>query len=279
MGDKIVTLNQVLNNKDFENEFDVIIINDDIPVSFTKEDYNVKEGEPQYTDAEKEGRSGSATAVISPNTLAVYTNKYIKRPNPLNWTTIIDDAGIYNRSHIIGYKLSAKNLNPNNLFIGTEYLNQITMKSVEKELHDRITQNGRTYLYKVTPIYFKKDTVPYGVLMEAETINDNLEKDQFCRFCYNIQDGVKINYYDGGNEPIEKVYGTLEESKLKIVKERNEENNKYKNYSINVRTSTFHLMSKNCCSIKNIEKKYIQETRAAEDEILSKGFKLCKRCN
>ena len=156
MGDKIVTLNQVLNNKDFENEFDVIVINDDIPVSFTKEDYNVKEGEPQYTDA---------------------------------------------------------------------------------------------------------------------------EKDQFCRFCYNIQDGVKINYYNGGNEPIEKVYGTLEESKFKIIKERNEENNKYKNYSINIRTSTFHLMSKNCCSIKNIEKKYIQETRAAEDEILSKGFKLCKRCN
>ena len=279
MEEKRMTLKEALNNKDFANEFDAIIINDDIPVSFAKEDYNVKEGEPQYTDAEKEGRSGVAIAVISPNTLAVYTSKSIKRPDPINWTEVISKAKIYNRSHIIGYKLSAKALNPHNMFIGTAYMNQITMKGVEKELYDRITKNGRTYLYKVTPVYFKKDTVPYGILMEAETINDDLEKDHFCRFCYNVQDGVKINYYNGGNEPIEKVYGTLEEPKLKTTKERNEENNKYKNYSINIKTSTFHLMSKNCCSIKNVEKKYIQETRAAEDEITAKGFKLCKRCN
>ena len=61
-------------------------------------------------------------------------------------------------------------------------------------------------IYKVTPVYkFKEDVVPIGVLIEVDAINDS-ENFHKCRFCYNIQDGYKINYYDGSQEPIESAY-------------------------------------------------------------------------
>lgn len=133
-------------------------------------------------------------------------------------------------------------------------------------------------MYKVTPKYKQKeDVVPLGILIEAETI-DNGEKEQLCKFCYNIQSGIKINYYDGSNNPIEDVYGKREEYKIKTRIPKDESNNKYKEYSINVKTKMFHLFSKKCGYIKNIEPKYIQETKAFEEDIINRGFNLCKKC-
>lgn len=221
--EKIITLEQAMNNKNFDNEFNYIIINGYKPISFIKEDYEIIEGIPKYTDANKYGRSGVATAIISRNTLAIYTSQNIVYPKPINWSKTIQDAGFYNKSHIIGYSLSAKKEDTNNIFIGTKYLNKITMKNIENNLYYDIKKNNRIYLYKVTPMYkFKEDIVPLGVLLETETI-DKYEKKQICKFCYNIQNGKKINYYDGSNKPIEKVYGRREPIKeIKNRKQRNE---------------------------------------------------------
>ena len=119
--DKSITLKQAMDNKNFENEFDVKIINNDIPISFTDEDYKVIEGVPYYTDARQNGKSGTAVAIISPNTLAIYTSENIDYPNPINWSKSIKEMKIYNKSHIIGYSLSARNADENNIFIGTEF--------------------------------------------------------------------------------------------------------------------------------------------------------------
>ena len=265
---KSITIEQVLNNRNFDNEYDVITINNDKPFTFTEKDYKTIEGLPQYTDSEKAGRSEVAIAIISPNTLAIYTSKNIEYPNPINWTKTIEDAKIYNKSHLIGYRLSAKRADPNNIFIGTEYLNKITMKSIENEIYRDVKEKKRIYLYKVTPKYkFKEDVVPIGILIEAETI-DNLSKKQLCKFCYNIQQGIKINYYDGGNKPIEEVYGK-NETAITLRKKRrvDDEDNKYREYAIN-----------NCSYIQNVEPKYIQETKASKDGIKAKKYKLCKRC-
>lgn len=152
-------------------------------------------------------------------------------------------------------------------------------KNFEKELYNDIKKNNRRYIYKVTPKYRSpKDTVPFGILMEAETI-DNLEKKQMCRFCYNIQNGTKINYYDGSNSTIEKANNELhKEEKTKKINKRNEEKNKYRDYAINIRTKVFHLLNKRCNYIQKVEAKYIQETTAFENDIIEKGFKLCKTC-
>ena len=143
---EVITLEQVLNNKNFEQEFNSIIINNDKPITLTKDDYKVIEGEPIYTDAKKNGRSGSAIAIITPNTLAIYTSEHIKYKNPVNWTKTVDEVGFFQRSHIIGYRLSAKINEFNNIFIGTQYLNQNTMYNIEQLIRESIFTKLHLYI-------------------------------------------------------------------------------------------------------------------------------------
>ena len=275
----MVTLKQAINNKNFEKELNVIDINNGIPISLNKDDYNVIEGKPKYTDANKNGKSGSATAIISKNTLAIYTSENIEYPYPINWSKTISNTHIYNRAHIIAYSLSAKNTEEDNIFIGTEYLNQISMRKVENDLYKEIKDNNRIFIYKVTPIYKEKShIIPFGILFEMETI-DNGKKKQYCKFCYNIEPGKTINFKNGSID-----FTTEDNKEIAVIKydknktEKDQSNNKYKKYAINIKTKTFHLETKKCRHIQNIEPKYIQVTKAFEDEIIEKGFKLCKYC-
>lgn len=275
----MVTLKQAINNKNFEKELNVIDINNGIPISLNKDDYNVIEGKPKYTDANKNGKSGSATAIISKNTLAIYTSENIEYPYPINWSKTISNTHIYNRAHIIAYSLSAKNTEEDNIFIGTEYLNQISMRKVENDLYKEIKDNNRIFIYKVTPIYKEKShIIPFGILFEMETI-DNGKKKQYCKFCYNIEPGKAINFKNGSID-----FTTEDNKEIAVIKydknktEKDQSNNKYKKYAINIKTKTFHLETKKCRHIQNIEPKYIQGTKAFEDEIIEKGFKLCKDC-
>ena len=275
----MVTLKQAINNKNFEKELNVIDINNGIPISLNKDDYNVIEGKPKYTDANKNGKSGSATAIISKNTLAIYTSENIEYPYPINWSKTISNTHIYNRAHIIAYSLSAKNTEEDNIFIGTEYLNQISMRKVENDLYKEIKDNNRIFIYKVTPIYKEKShIIPFGILFEMETI-DNGKKKQYCKFCYNIEPGKTINFKNGSID-----FTTEDNKEIAVIKydknktEKDQSNNKYKKYAINIKTKTFHLETKKCRHIQNIEPKYIQGTKAFEDEIIEKGFKLCKYC-
>lgn len=276
----MVTLDDVLNRRNFEEETNVIIINNDKPISLTKKDYKIIEGMPQYTNADKNGRSGNAIALITPNTLAVYTSDNIRYKDPINWNKTVQKAGFFQRCHIIGYRLSAKINERDNIFIGTKYLNQKTMYSIEQMIYDDVYRGKRKYIYKVSLIYkFEKDKLPIGVLIEAKTI-DNLEKKEICRFCYNIQQGNKINYYDGSNIPIEQIFENKENyvETEKKTRKVNEEKLKYKDYKINTRTKTFHSLNANCEALRNTDIKYIQETTASKEDIIKKGFKLCKKC-
>lgn len=165
------------------------------------------------------------------------------------------------------------------LFIGTEYLNQISMKKVESDLYKEIKDDNRIFIYKVTPIYKEKNhIIPFGILFEAETI-DNGDKEQYCKFCYNIEPEKTINYRNGSIDSM------LEnDDDIAVIKydknktEKDQSNNKYKKYAINIKTKTFHLETKKCRHIQNIEPKYIQGTKAFEDEVIEKGFRLCKDC-
>ena len=269
----MVTLKQAINNKNFEKELNVIDINNGIPISLNKDDYNVIEGKPKYTDANKNGKSGSATAIISKNTLAIYTSENIEYPYPINWSKTISNTHIYNRAYIIAYSLSAKNTEEDNIFIGTEYLNQISMRKVENDLYKEIKDNNRIPIYKE-----KSHIIPFGILFEMETI-DNGKKKQYCKFCYNIEPGKAINFKNGSID-----FTTEDNKEIAVIKydknktEKDQSNNKYKKYAINIKTKTFHLETKKCRHIQNIEPKYIQGTKAFEDEIIEKGFKLCKDC-
>lgn len=288
-------LKDVIENGKFENKFDAIEVNDDKPFTFNKEDYNVKEGKPIYTDSNKYGRSGSATAVISKNTISIYSSENIEYPEPINWDKLKyqykilsndKKANIYQKCHIIGYHLSAKFSNPHNIFIGTDTLNHGSMKGIEDDICREILNNDRIFLYKVTPIYmFRNDIIPIGVLFEYETI-DKKEKIIHCKFCFNIEKGKKINYYNGSNINFENVE-KREDNTIKEVNAKSlvsKQTNTYKNYYVDIRAKIFHVIydeKEKCEDLKGVRKKYIQEVTGDEESILSdkdKNFKICRKC-
>ena len=286
-------LNDIIESRNFENEFGALIINNDKPFTINKEDYLVKEGYPEYTDSNKFGKSGIAKAIISKNTLAIYTSKDIKYPEPINWEKLKSpkktlDSGtevnIFQKCHIIGYRLSARFSTPHNIFIGTDTLNHGAMYDIENEIYNEVSTNNRMFLYKVTPVYmFKNDIVPIGLIYEYETI-DKEDKISHCKFCYNVEKGFKINYYDGGIKRIEEteirddtITKEVEEPSKALHKE-----NKYQNYYINVKDKKFHLVydeKEKCKELKYVRRKYIQETTANYAEIIqNKNFSICSKC-
>lgn len=285
-------LKNIINDKNFETHFEEIEVNNNIPFTLNKKDYKVKEGKPQYTNAYKFGKSGKAVAVLSKRTISRYTSDDIEYPDPINYDKLVgkngnrndDNIGIFQKCHIIGYHLSAKFSDYNNIFIGTENLNTGAMKKIENDIVSKIEQDDRKIIYKVTPVYmFKKDIVPFGVLFEYETI-DKKEKIYGCKFCYNIQRNHKINYFDGSNRKIENIpmknEDNLDKPKNKSI--ISSERKQYKNYYLNIKNNSFHLVydeKEKCEDLKGLQIKYIQEVTGKKEEILANdSFSICKKC-
>ena len=120
---------------------------------------------------------------------------------PTGWHTvkydIVDGKYLYNRCHLIGYQLTAENANKNNLITGTRYLNVDGMLLFENMVADYIKETNNHVLYRVTPIFTGDNLLADGVLMEAESVEDNGEGISYNVFCYNVQPGVKIDYATG----------------------------------------------------------------------------------
>lgn len=69
------------------------------------------------------------------------------------------------------------------------------MLPFENKVADYIKETGNHVLYRVTPIYQDKNLVASGVLMEAQSVEDDTVK--FCVYCYNVQPDVQIDYATG----------------------------------------------------------------------------------
>lgn len=63
---------------------------------------------------------------------------------------------------------------------------------------DYVKETGNHVLCRVTPMFRGNDLVAEGVLMEAKSVEDNEAGILFCVFCYNVQQGVVIDYATGG---------------------------------------------------------------------------------
>ena len=280
---KKCSLNEVLCKKINSIGETTVIINNDVSF-FNKNDFNIVEGEPNYKEPDKYGRSSGATAIISSNTRAIVSNNKIEYPDPEGWTGVINYSGIFQRCHAIAYSLSAKLTTVNNVFIGTKELNKKIMKIQEDDIRDYIDKekkkgNNVRLLYRVTPIYYKKEAIPRGVLIELKGINCKLE---LCRFCYNIQEGILFSYTDGSRKNsksfLEKVQGEIEKYKRKINISKKEKGT-YKDYIINVKTNEYHLMWSNCKLLEGVDKKYLQETTAKKKALKRSDGRKIKRCS
>ena len=164
-----------------------------------------------YSELDELGRSGAAELVISRRELPNETRSDIGYIRPSGWNQnkypgIInsDPAFIYNRSHILMWYLCGNQSNrPELLLTGTRDFNIEGMLPNEKLLLDYIMNNDGYIRYRVTPVYENDNLLASGVLIEAESVEDNGKNFHICRWVYNVQDGIDIDYKTGRNTVLE----------------------------------------------------------------------------
>ena len=67
---------------------------------------------------------------------------------------------------------------------------------------DYVKETGNHVMYRVTPVFEGGNLVASGVLMEAESVEDEGDGVEYCVYVYNVQPGVVINYATGENTAV-----------------------------------------------------------------------------
>ena len=262
-----------------------VVINNGKP-SFSEKD---KERVEEYSELDKYGRCGTAFANVSKELMPTKPRESIREVRPSGWHTvkyenIIEDRYLYNRCHLIAYKLAGENANEKNLITGTRYFNVEGMLPFEDEVAGYVKATGNHVLYRVRPIFKGSDLVARGVQMEAESVEDNGKGVSFNVYCYNVQPGIRINYKDGSSQPESKVVA----NKNKQSKKKNDRKFKKSkkvvvdngvkvgvHYIANTNTKKFHLST--CRSVKLMKAKNMYKSDNRK-ELIASGYVPCKIC-
>lgn len=169
---------------------------------------NWEAGYESYT-SDSLGRCTTAEALVGTETMPTEDREDISSIEPTGWNNkrysseLVDGGWIYNRCHLIGYQLTGENDNADNLITGTRYLNIEGMLPFENEVADYVKDTGNHVMYQVTPIYEEDNLVASGVVMEAESVEDEGKGIDFNVYCYNVQPGISIDYSNGDNWVVE----------------------------------------------------------------------------
>ena len=180
---------------------DYIILNNNIP-NFSDSDLTTTSFE-EYSPLDSLGRCGVAFANIGTDIMPTEKRESISSVKPGGWnsaeypTDVIKGKYLYNRSHLIGFQLTAENANERNLITGTRYFNATLMLPYENMVADYIKETNNHVLYRVTPVFKGNNLVATGVQIEAKSVEDNGEGIEFNVFIYNIQPGITIDYVTG----------------------------------------------------------------------------------
>lgn len=246
-----------------------VTLNGNIPF-FRLTDYPSESFE-YYSPLDDLGRCGECVACIGTDLMPTEKRGEIGSVKPTGWHLvrydgIVEGNYLYNRCHLIGYQLTAENANRSNLITGTRYLNTVGMLPFENETAQYIRATSNHVLYRVTPIFDGNDLVAKGVLMEAESIEDNGAGLCFNVFCYNIQPHVTIDYATGEScltdEP-----GTTDPDDPPNVCD----------FVVNLNTKKFHRPE--CSSAADIKDNNKLEFSGIREELIEQGFSPCKLCN
>ena len=157
-----------------------------------------------YSELDDLGRCGFCVADIGTDLMPTEERGEIGSIKPTGWQQnkymgVVDGNYLYNRCHLISYQLTGENANEKNLITGTRNFNEKGMLPFENMVADYIKETGNHVLYRVTPVFDGNNLLADGVLMEAESVEDEGAGILFCVFCYNVQPGIVIDYTDGRN--------------------------------------------------------------------------------
>ena len=283
--------------------YDVIINNN--KTYFTDDEMTTSEY-IKFSDLDSLNRCSSNIACVSNKTVANEERGSIGMYKPSGWHTIryddvIKDKYLYNRSHIIMFKLYGNETNnEKNLITGTRYFNANEdhgMLHYEMLALNYVKNSGNHLMYRCTPIYEGDNLVASGILMEAKSVEDNGAGLEYCVFVYNEQPGITIDHSDGGShkqtqEELDKLKendnssiavsgtnypenGVSNSEGTENSNARNTQNNV--TYILNTSSKKIHLPS--CSVLSKTNEKNKENTSKSKEELESEGYSACKVCN
>jgi len=158
----------------------------------------------EYSPLDNLGRVGECEANIDQSLMPTEPRGKIGSVKPTGWIQksydFISGKYLYNRSHLIGWQLTGENANERNLMTGTRSFNASGMLPFENAVAAYVkADEENNVLYRVTPVFQGDNLLANGVIMEAESVDDNGESVSFCVFVYNVENGVAIDYETGDN--------------------------------------------------------------------------------
>lgn len=243
-----------------------VVVNNNIP--FFKDSDLTTEAFEKYSDLDSLGRCGVAYANVCQEIMPTEKRGAIGMVKPTGWQTVkydwVDGKYLYNRCHLIGYQLSGENANEKNLITGTRYLNVDGMLPFENLVADYVHETDHHVLYRVTPVFENSNLVASGVLMEAQSVED--DDVLFCVYCYNVQPKVTIDYATGESH-------ASEDTNIQETSQSTGE----QTYIVNENTKKFHLPS--CSSVKDMNSGNKREFTGDRQELLDEGYSACKTCH
>lgn len=196
-----VDLNQI---PEFDGETTFVAINNNVPTFSEEDKTKAKSGSFEYySELDSLGRVGIAHANLGKETMPPKGEKRgaIGHVKPSGWQSLkfdnVDGKYLYNRSHLIGWQLSAENDNEKNLATGTRFFNVDGMLPFENLVADYIKNTGNHVLYRVTPIFVGNELVMRGLQMEAHSVEDDGAGVSYNVYVYNAQPGIYIDYLTG----------------------------------------------------------------------------------
>lgn len=242
-----------------------VVVNDNVP--FFKESEKTTQSYEQYSELDSLGRCGIAMANIGQDLMPTEKRGDISQVKPTGWQSVqydnVNGKSLYNRCHLIGFQLAGENANEKNLITGTRYMNVEGMLPFENMVADYVKETDYHVLYRVTPIFEGDNLVASGVLMEAESVEDDGEGILFNVYVYNVQPGIVIDYATG-------------DSYLESSKTASDNSEAVKTYILNTNSKKFHDPS--CSGAKTIKDSNRQTYEGSREDLIKQGYEPCGKC-
>lgn len=233
-----------------------------------------------YSDLDELGRCGAAFACVGPELLPTEPRGSIGMVKPSGWQLAkydcVEGGYLYNRCHLIAYRLCGQNANELNLITGTRWMNIQGMDPFEDIVYDYVYATGNHVLYRVTPVFEGDNLVASGVQMEGFSVEDGGAGVCFNVFVSNRQPGVAIDYASGNNW-LEVPGEELVVAEEVVVEEIVGVEERAISYVLNTNTHKFHQPG--CSSVKDMKESNKLFFEGTRDEVIEQGYVPCKRCN
>lgn len=246
--------------------------------NFTAEDLAYAEqnlGYGSYSQLDALGRCGSATACLGPETMPApgEERESIQEVKPTGWDQafyddLIEDGALWNRCHLIAWSLASENANERNLVTGTRAMNAEAMLPYEEDVANYIDYTGNHVLYRATPVFKDQELVCRGILLEAESLEDEGRGICFSLFFPNVQPGVAIDYETGESH---KAHQPDHEQAADAAQE-----NTPQAYVLNTSSTRFHKPT--CDSVADMNPENRAEVTDTRANLVADGYEPCGSC-